>query len=201
MMSPVINEPETLVESPESMEVQTTESQVKFLRGHGKSSSDSKPHHESHSTHLRDSFPSHTDLISTIPFHQTTPQQTLTHAPSYNRSRRDSRTHSRHQPYSQTCSLPQNYPAGYYQNASAALPYTLLGYPVSMAGISMTAPIPVPTIPVTVAVGNPGVGMRASVPVPVPVQTLQYSTLMHLRIMQQMQVMRNSMNVNGGMEV
>lgn len=69
---------------------------------------------------------------------------------------------------------------------------------MSMSGISMTAPISVPTLPVTVAVGNPGVGMRASVPVPVPVQTLQYSTLMHLRIMQQMQVMRNSMGVNGG---
>jgi hypothetical protein len=200
-MSPVTYESETLVESPGSMEVPPIEFQVKSGRGHGKSPSDSKLHHESRSTHMRDSFSSHSDLTSTIPFHQTAPQPTLAYAPAYSRSRRDSRTHTWHQSYSQTCSLPTSYPAGYYQNAGAAMPYALLGYPVSMSGISVATPLAVPTIPVTVAVGNPGVGMRASVPVPVPVQTLQYSTLMHLRIMQQMQVMRNSMSVNGGMDV
>ncbi|KAF7783190.1 hypothetical protein Agabi119p4_2566 [Agaricus bisporus var. burnettii] len=194
-MSPVSYETESFVESPESIEVRNTET----LQGHRRSISNTNPRHESRSTHSRDSYSSHTDLMSTTPFHQTnSPQPSHTYVSSYNRSRRDSRTHSRNQSYSQTCSPPTHYPVGYYQNTNSAVPYTLLGYPVSMSGISMTAPISVPTLPVTVAVGNPGVGMRASVPVPVPVQTLQYSTLMHLRIMQQMQVMRNSMGVNGG---
>lgn len=102
--------------------------------------------------------------------------------------------------YSQAYSKATNgarYPQGYLANTASGLPYPLVGYPLPVPGVSMGmgAPVPMrmPSMPATVAMGTPRVGMQF--PVQVPVQTVQYSTLMHLRIMQQMHVMRNSMNM------
>jgi len=59
-------------------------------------------------------------------------------------------------------------------------------------------------LPMAMTMGTPHVAVQTpmsvpmQVPVQVPVQTMQYSTLMHLRIMQQMQMMRNSMGMSAG---
>ena len=77
----------------------------------------------------------------------------------------------------------------YIMNPDSGLSYPLFGRPL---------PIPNMGVPVQVStMGTPRTGMRFPVqmPIQVPVRTMQYSTLMHLRIMQQMQIMRNSMNM------
>ncbi|KAJ3559990.1 hypothetical protein NP233_g11123 [Leucocoprinus birnbaumii] len=80
------------------------------------------------------------------------------------------------------------YPQGYIANPASGLPYPLMGYPMPVpSNVSMGMGVVAPM--------HPRGGMQY--PIQVPVQA-QYSTLMHLRIMQQMQMMRNSMGMNGG---
>lgn len=207
---PITCEPERLVESPEPAEDTVAMNQLKpqaHREADDRCFDRSNPHQDIHSKNSHDFSLSNQDLTSTIPFNRTgSPQPTHVHPVSHNRTRRDSRTHSRTSSYSKsfpTSTAAAKYPAGYFANTSPGMPYTLLGFPLSVPGIPMSMPtsMPVPTIPMTMAMGaSRGVPVPMSVPVPVqvPVQTMQYSTLMHLRIMQQMQMMRNSMGMSAG---
>lgn len=186
----VILEPERLVGSPEPTEDQTDHQEVdeEHLPWTGRVAQPqlrTKPRNSSPLSHR-----SSPDLVS-----PSTPDQSYT----------STRNHGQRNIRSQACSAaavhPQSrpittlkYPTGYFATSTPGIPYTLMGFPLSMPGVPMTIPM---SVPMAMA-GNPHTTMSVPVPVQVPVQTMQYSTLMHLRIMQQMQLMRNSMNMNMG---
>ena len=72
-------------------------------------------------------------------------------------------------------------------NSNSGVSYPLIGHPLPVS--SMRVPARVSTM------GAPRTRFPVQIPIKVPMRRTQYSTLMHLRIMQQMQMMRNNMNV------
>ena len=70
-------------------------------------------------------------------------------------------------------------------NSGSGVSHPLSGHPVT----NMRVPAQVLTT------GAPRTRFPVQMPIQVPMRRMQYSTLMHLRIMQQMQMMRNNMNV------
>jgi len=72
-------------------------------------------------------------------------------------------------------------------NTGSGISYPLFGHPLPVP--SMGVPVQMSTM------GAPRTRFPVQVPIQVPARRMQYSTLMHLRIMQQMQMMRNNMNV------
>jgi hypothetical protein len=120
---------------------------------------------------------------------------------SYKNSRIHAQAQSHGQAYPRTTNTSR-YSQGYCLSPAYWLPYTLLGYPTSGVPPNFGVPesMSIPAVPAALTTA-PRVGMPAPVqmPVQVPAQPMQYSTLMHLRIMQQMQMMRNSMGLGSGL--
>ncbi|KAF9446146.1 hypothetical protein P691DRAFT_225369 [Macrolepiota fuliginosa MF-IS2] len=201
----VISEPERLVESPEPTEHTLAEEEANFSHFEEKDGWVERPD-QSQDENSRNflSTPHHSSqgsISSTLSNSPSSPGSTSTHLSNHAQGQRNTRSQT-HLPYAHALPAPK-YPTGYFPNPAPGMPYTLLGLPLSMS-MNMPIPMSMAGIPMAMTMGTPHVTVQTPMPVPmqvpvqVPVQTMQYSTLMHLRIMQQMQMMRNSMGMSAG---